>query len=176
DGWGEDLDAPTAAAWAAVTEGLPRIRLPEWDRLVRVGSTIVLVEAAARYGRWATEAPELLGTDVRELLATAATVSRAEYVPALFEAAALRLAMEAALTGWDAVLAPTTRTVAPEVGAPVARGDLTDYTRPFSVTGHPVVTVPAPTAGLPVGIQVVGRYGAEPELLGTAAALHHAWH
>ena len=37
------------------------------------------------------------------------------------------------------------------------REPLTRFTRPFNTTGQPVVTLPAPVNGLPVGIQVVGR-------------------
>ncbi|MFG3690225.1 amidase [Micromonospora sp. NPDC047740] len=175
DGWGADLDPPTAEVWAAVTDGLPRIRLPDRDRLVATGSTIVMAEAAARHGRWVSEAPDRLGADVRELLREACTVPRARYVRALFEAGVLRTELAAALSGWDALLVPATRIVAPLVGAPVARAELTDYTRPFSVTGHPVVTLPAPSAGLPVGIQLVGHHGGDEELLGVAAALERAW-
>jgi amidase len=43
----------------------------------------------------------------------------------------------------------------------------------ISVTGHPAVSVPGAWTpeGLPVGLQLVGRHGAERELLGLAAAL-----
>lgn len=44
------------------------------------------------------------------------------------------------------------------------------YTHPFNLTGHPAVTVPAgwTTAGLPVGMQLVGRYLTDGEVLGVA--------
>jgi Asp-tRNA(Asn)/Glu-tRNA(Gln) amidotransferase A subunit family amidase len=37
------------------------------------------------------------------------------------------------------------------------REPLTRFTRPFNTTGQPVVVLPAPVKGLPVGVQVVGR-------------------
>ena len=59
------------------------------------------------------------------------------------------------------LILPATAIVAPlitsggEVREPLAR-----YTRPFNLTGQPVVALPAPSKGLPVGIQVVGRTNA----------------
>jgi Asp-tRNA(Asn)/Glu-tRNA(Gln) amidotransferase A subunit family amidase len=35
--------------------------------------------------------------------------------------------------------------------------------------------IPAPTEGLPVGIQVVGRYGRDKELIQVAEALEREW-
>ncbi|MES1193950.1 MAG: amidase family protein, partial [Solirubrobacterales bacterium] len=46
----------------------------------------------------------------------------------------------------------------------------------ISVTGHPAVSVPVgfTPAGLPVGLQLVGRHGGEAALLRVAAALERA--
>jgi amidase len=43
----------------------------------------------------------------------------------------------------------------------------------ITVTAHPAVSVPArlTAAGLPVGLQLVGRYGADRQLLEIAAAI-----
>jgi amidase len=43
----------------------------------------------------------------------------------------------------------------------------------ITVTAHPAVSVPAglTAAGLPVGLQLVGRYGADRRLLEIAAAI-----
>lgn len=44
----------------------------------------------------------------------------------------------------------------------------------FNLSGHPAITVPAgrDDAGAPVGLQLVGRHGAEQQLLRLAEALH----
>jgi aspartyl-tRNA(Asn)/glutamyl-tRNA(Gln) amidotransferase subunit A len=55
-----------------------------------------------------------------------------------------------------------------EVREPLAR-----FTRPFNTTGQPVVSLPAPSAGLPVGIQVVGR--TNEGALAAAAWLERQW-
>ena len=53
------------------------------------------------------------------------------------------------------------------------REPVTRYTRPFNTTGQPVVTLPAPVRGLPVGIQVVGRTNSD--AIGAAAWLEKRW-
>jgi len=44
---------------------------------------------------------------------------------------------------------------------------------PFNLTGHPAITLPCGfgSAGLPIGIQLVGRYRCETDLLRAAALL-----
>jgi Asp-tRNA(Asn)/Glu-tRNA(Gln) amidotransferase A subunit family amidase len=83
--------------------------------------------------------------------------------------------VEEALAGLDALILPATAVVAPPVHAPEVRDPLLRFTRPFSLTGHPVIVIPAPTQGLPVGIQVVGHHGRDAELIGVAGALEQEW-
>jgi aspartyl-tRNA(Asn)/glutamyl-tRNA(Gln) amidotransferase subunit A len=42
-------------------------------------------------------------------------------------------------------------------------------TQLFNITGHPAISLPIPTSGLPVGLQLVGRRDRTEELLGVAA-------
>jgi len=160
EGWSQGLAADVRAAWSAVSDRFRRVQLPDAERLCATGRTIVMFEAAEFHRQRLADTPELYGDDVRELLRNAMSVSRAAYERALLDAAALSTEMDEALSGWDAILAPATRVTATPLGTPVSVADLTNLTRPFSVTGHPVVTLPAPTGGLPVGVQVVGRRGA----------------
>ena len=81
---------------------------------------------------------------------------------------------ERAMDGIDALLLPATAIVAPRIEAgDEVREPLTRFTRPFNTTGQPVVTLPAPADGLPVGIQVVGRTNAA--TLRVAAWLEREW-
>ena len=67
-----------------------------------------------------------------------------------------------AMDGIDALVLPATAIVAPPISSGTeVREPITRYTRPFNTTGQPVVTLPAPVRGLPVGIQVVGRTNSE---------------
>jgi aspartyl-tRNA(Asn)/glutamyl-tRNA(Gln) amidotransferase subunit A len=51
------------------------------------------------------------------------------------------------------------------------RPALLKQTQLFNVTGHPAITIPVKTQGLPVGLQLVGRRGATPDLLALALTI-----
>jgi aspartyl-tRNA(Asn)/glutamyl-tRNA(Gln) amidotransferase subunit A len=174
-GWGEDLDPEIEAAWTRVTSGLPHIDFPERRRLAGPAVAILNLEAATVHGRWLQQCPEKYGRDVFERLELAKSTSRRDYSRALLEQSRVRVEVEAAMEGWDAVLAPVTRIPAPRIGEYHDRADLTSYTRPFNATGQPVIALPAPTDGLPVGIQVVGHFGEDARLVEVALALEAAW-
>ncbi len=174
-GWLEGLDEPTTAAWKKVSGRIPEIAAPDLERAGAAGLTILLVEAAAFHRRWLEEHPDKYGEDVLRLLRLGLQTSRSAYVDALAEQSRLRVEMEAAMADVDAFILPTTRIVAPPIGSDYDRADLTALTRPFNSTGQPVVAVPAPVEGLPVGIQVVGHFGQEAVLVAVALAVEAAW-
>src|SRR5207248_633830 len=105
-------------------------------------------------------------------------ISDADYAAALAERERLRDEMARATDGVDALVLPATFIVAPLVeDAPESRDQLSGLTRPFNVTGQPVICLPAPVGPgeLPVGIQVAGHPGGEAELVELARALEAAW-
>lgn len=175
-GWSQGLAPELADVWARVSEGLPEIDLPDRRRMGAPGLTILLVEARAFHRPWLERQPERYGDDVRRLLEQGAGVSRHEYSMALLEQSRTRVETEEAMEDWDAILAPTTRVPPPRLADEYDRGDITGYTRPFNTTGQPVITLPAPVDGIPVGIQVVGHLGQEAALVEVALALEVAWH
>jgi amidase len=92
-------------------------------------------------------------------------------------------------TGYDVLLTPTTAAPNTAIGHLDANDPSLDargwYDRIFSfaaftalsnVTGAPAISVPGPPSpeGWPVGVQLVGRHGAEETLLGVAALLEQA--
>jgi len=107
-----------------------------------------------------------LSATLQALLDEGATTPEAAYRAALEEAAAQRETMLALLDGYQAVLAPAATGVAPQ-GAATGSPDMS---RPWQVLGLPSVTVPGlrDAAGLPLGVQLVGRPGAEAQLLAVA--------
>jgi Asp-tRNA(Asn)/Glu-tRNA(Gln) amidotransferase A subunit family amidase len=106
---------------------------------------------------------------------TGLEVRAVDYLLARQEVARIRQGVEDALGRWDALVLPATAVVAPPLSAPEARDALLRFTRPFSLTGHPCIVIPAPVTGLPVGIQVVGRIGTDARLAEIAFALERSW-
>jgi len=173
-GWVEGLDKPTAEAWRRVSADLPEIELPGRDALFQAGLVILLFEAAEFHRRWAVEVPDKYGADVLRLIRRGLDVSPADYERAMAERMRLEERTLAAMDGYDAVLVPATAVVAPpEDAAYEVREPLSRFTRPFNTTRQPVACLPAPSPGLPVGIQVAGRGNAE--TLRAAAWLEKEW-
>ncbi|MGH7919843.1 MAG: amidase [Candidatus Dormibacteraceae bacterium] len=177
EGWALDLGEGVREGWEQVAGALPRVPFPEHQALVDTGLAILSVESAALHRRWVARGPERYGPDVLALLRRALDVPRSDLVAALGAQALLRVDVEAAIRDLDALLVPATRIVAPLIGEAYERYDLSCFTRPFNTTGHPVVCLPAPVppGAPPVGIQVVGHFGHERELLEVAVALEAAW-
>ncbi len=173
-GWITDLDEPTAQAWAAVSAGVPEVDFPDRKELFQVGLTILLVEAAAYHRRWAAEFPEKYGADVISHIRRGLEILAVDFEAALVAWPRLREEAQHAMAGIDALIVPATAMVAPLVSAGnEVREPLARFTRPFNTTGQPVVALPAPASGLPVGIQVVGR--TNEVVIGVAATLEKEW-
>ncbi|HXM73447.1 MAG TPA: amidase [Candidatus Dormibacteraeota bacterium] len=157
-GWVADLDEPTGAAWRLVSSGLEEIDFVDRERPFSAGLTILLAEAATYHRRWVAECPEKYGSDVLGLLQRGLAVSGIDYVEAMRDRARLKEEAARRMEDIDALLLPATAVVAPPIEtSQEAREPLTRFTRPFNTTGQPVVVMPAPVRGLPVGMQVVGR-------------------
>ncbi|MFB6280509.1 MAG: amidase family protein [Haloferacaceae archaeon] len=96
----------------------------------------------------------------------------------------LRAAYDRALDDVDVLALPTTPVTAyeacegldgPELVERAYVGRRVVNTAPFNVTGHPAVSVPCGTVdGLPVGLMLVGRRGADATVLRAAAAVERA--
>jgi aspartyl-tRNA(Asn)/glutamyl-tRNA(Gln) amidotransferase subunit A len=139
-------------------------------------------DVAPYHARTLEETPERYTEPVRLRLETARYVLAEDYVRALAGRDALRRSVDAALSGYDALLLPTLPIPAPPLGAQTMRVDGKDQpvrgmmlrlTQLFNITGHPAISLPiAPTsAGLPVGIQLVGTYGQTNTLLHVARSV-----
>jgi 2-dehydropantoate 2-reductase len=142
-------------------------RLPEWEDTLAV---IVAAEAAAVHeGRdWNAYAE---GT--RALLSYGASVTSEQYNAAIRQRVELSAEIEASLSGVDVLAGPTVGYQAPEQDPPFAAGaDSAEsrFTGPYNLTGHPAISIPVPGAGLPAGLQLAGRRGADLALLRVAAA------
>jgi Asp-tRNA(Asn)/Glu-tRNA(Gln) amidotransferase A subunit family amidase len=109
----------------------------------------------------------------RALLTFGESVGDERYARALQQRAELTVAVEASLAGVDVLAGPTVGYQAPEQDPPFGVGDDSGegrFTGPYNLTGHPAVSIPVATAGLPAGLQLAGRRGADLELLRVAGA------
>lgn len=176
DEWALSPDGPTGAAWAEVARRFPEVRMPERTRASALCTTISMYEASQVHRRWLEEGPDRYGdADVRDRLLIGLEIPREEYEQALAARPGLTAEHDAAMAGWDAILAPATAAVAQPITAPDVREPMTRFTRPFAATGQPVITIPAPTTGLPVGVQVVGRTNNDATAVQVALALEVHW-
>jgi aspartyl-tRNA(Asn)/glutamyl-tRNA(Gln) amidotransferase subunit A len=146
-------------------------------------------EAYAYHEDWLKTRAAEYGDDVRERLRAGAFVSASDYLKGQRARVLLRNEVDATLARFDVLVCATTPVVATTVGqtevtldhenVPV-RASLVRFTRPFNATGHPVASIPCgfTAAGLPVGLQLVGRPFDEATVLRVADAYQRAtdWH
>lgn len=134
---------------------------------------IILYEAWQVHGPQAAADPSWFGPDTDRLLRLGAKVEEADYQAALSRRQTLLPAADALMADLDALLGPVVPFVAP-VSTPVIDSPEGEVEGLFSMsanlTGQPAVTLPWGQAdGLPVGIQLTGRRGADADLLAVAA-------
>jgi aspartyl-tRNA(Asn)/glutamyl-tRNA(Gln) amidotransferase subunit A len=127
--------------------------------------------------------------DVRRRILVGGFLTGADYVKGQRARQLLRNEVNDVLQRVDGLLAPTLPVPAPPVTATevwlgnrteTVRLALTMFTRPFNLSGHPVVCVPCGFSrrGLPLSLQLVGRAFEEGVVLRLAKAYEDAttWH
>jgi aspartyl-tRNA(Asn)/glutamyl-tRNA(Gln) amidotransferase subunit A len=131
-------------------------------------AAIVASEALAYHAAWMRSRPQDYQPDVRERLRIGAFVSGAHYVRAQQVRALVAREIDEALARRDVLLAPATPLAAPVLGERETtlgdgpsdvRAALLRCTRPFNFSGHPACAAPGgfTAAGLPIGLQLIGR-------------------
>jgi aspartyl-tRNA(Asn)/glutamyl-tRNA(Gln) amidotransferase subunit A len=188
----DDLDAGTARILGETVATLKRegaqvvtVDLPEQRQLTAACQFVLAVEAAAFHKRWLIERPQDYGAQVLMRLQNGLAMPAVSYLEAMRWRGPALAAHLAATAGVDAVLAP----VAPSAAPTIAESDvgnspdaeamiqrLTRFTRPVNYLGLPSLAIPAgfTAAGLPVGMQLIGRPFDEATLLRAGAAFQRA--
>lgn len=153
------------------------------DAIVDAYIDISLPEAAHWHAATLDAQPGDYQTPVRERLERGRTITAARYLKARDVRDTLRVTVDAALHApsvCDALVLPTLPIVAPVLGAaevamdapgapPLAvRAAMLRLTQLFNMTGHPAISLPIRTQGLPVGLQLVGRLDRTDDLLAVA--------
>jgi Asp-tRNA(Asn)/Glu-tRNA(Gln) amidotransferase A subunit family amidase len=121
---------------------------------------------------------------VRERLERGRTIAAVSYLHAREIRDVLTDAVDAALEDCIALVLPTLPIVAPLLGATdvemdsgeklLVRAAMLRLTQLFNMTGHPAISLPIHTAGLPVGLQLVGRRDKTADLLAVALTCERA--
>ena len=151
------------------------------EKIVEAYVNLSLAEAAHWHAPTLDSRANDYQPPVRERLLKGRTISAVDYLTARATCADLRMAVDAALEGCDALVLPSLAIAAPKHGAvdvlmdngtaiPV-RAAMLRLTQLFNMTGHPAISLPIATTGIPVGLQVVGRLGETPDLLSIAKAV-----
>lgn len=140
-------------------------------------------EAAGRHQSWLATRPEEYDAGTRRRLVAAGLIPATAVHRAARARALIREQIRRALEKFDLLLAPTSPHPAPPIAshtAPVAsKGEAgrrffgrRSYTTPASLAGVPAISLPCgfTAAGLPVGLQLIGRPLAESTVLTAARA------
>jgi aspartyl-tRNA(Asn)/glutamyl-tRNA(Gln) amidotransferase subunit A len=157
--WVADVDPMVRRAFERVTDGLPDIGFPARAAFGAAIFPIVQYESMLVHRRWLRLAPELYGDEVRELLRGNSRVTASAYRTARRDAGRLARAARRALGQVDAIVLPTVPSVAPVRGRTSRRTHrtLSEWTRAFNITDSAVFSIPIPTRGLPIGLQIVAN-------------------
>jgi Asp-tRNA(Asn)/Glu-tRNA(Gln) amidotransferase A subunit family amidase len=164
------LDEAAARLRAAGLE-VREVALPErWRGLLEAQKIIMAFEAARSHAPEMLTASNHLSVKLRELLEAGALIAPEDYDAAKALVAEARAGFGEVLDGLDVLLTPSAPGEAPEglgaTGDPV-------FNRMWTALGVPCISVPGLTGptGMPVGVQVVGRWGDDRRALAASAAI-----
>ena len=142
---------------------------------------LIQILAVTAVGALPITNPELLDPLNRRMLEAAPLSTAVDYLKALTE---LHQQARRLIANWDQIdvlLTPTLTYPAPKIGTlgqdvNTASGEFLDwlsFTHPFNCTGQPAMSLPLATskAGLPIGVQLVGRPHDEYSILSLGAQL-----
>jgi aspartyl-tRNA(Asn)/glutamyl-tRNA(Gln) amidotransferase subunit A len=182
-----EVESAVRAAIDALAEAgaEPReVELPLTELSGPVGSAISLVEAAACHRADLRERADLLEPNIRDLLELGTTVPAVDYLRALHARETVKRAWRELFEreGLTAVAYPTLPIVAPPAGTsayewPDGASESLDSafglpSIPADLTGMPALSLPcgADAAGLPIGLQLIGRPLEDATILGIGRA------
>jgi aspartyl-tRNA(Asn)/glutamyl-tRNA(Gln) amidotransferase subunit A len=131
------------------------------------------------------EVGELLDPGLRDVIARSSPLSAAKFANAMQRRNAYCADMRRFMENYDLLLTPTMPRTAFTAGldepedwqrATLAPLDWTPFTYPFNLTGQPAATVPCgfDREGLPIGLQIVGRWRDDRTVLRAASAFERA--
>ena len=177
-----DIEAAVREAIAVLErEGARRadVALPGMVDAHTAHHAILAVEAAAFHGAWLRERPDDYGSDVRRGLELGQLIAGVDYVNARRVQAIVRATFRAALAEADVLAAPCLPQPPLPVGESMSREPAVAWNRlltPANIAGFPAISLPCgfDGAGLPVGLQLIGRPFEDALVLRVARAYERA--
>ncbi len=171
----------TLARLRGATARVNDVDIPHVDATPTVYLHIQLPESSAYHAVTLEREPGSYTPAVRVRLEMGRYVLAEDYARAQRGRDVLRQEVDAALADVDALALPTLPIPAPTLGQAIVRLDGTDLpvraamlrlTQLFDITGHPAISLPCgrTSAGLPVGLQIVGARHDTVHLLRVALA------
>ncbi|WP_369259488.1 amidase [Geodermatophilus amargosae] len=148
---------------------LREVEIPYAEQLVAVLFGVLVPEASAYHQEMLRESGDRYTDDVRVFLDAGETVLATQYIKALRVRTLVQQAFRRAFEGLDALVCPTLPAAAAAVGQETftfpggRRKAVIDawvgHSAPGNVSGLPALSVPCgfTSAGLPIGLQVIGR-------------------
>jgi Asp-tRNA(Asn)/Glu-tRNA(Gln) amidotransferase A subunit family amidase len=169
--WGQ-AEPTTQTAFAELTDALgeaaAEVELPAIaEQIVPMHQIVMDVEMARNLHREYEKARDKMSRQLRELLERGRKHLAVDYRRAVDMIEPINAAVDAVFDEYDAILTPATTGEAPvgldSTGSPI-------FCTLWTYLGLPAVTLPLLTgpAGLPIGVQLVGRRGNDARLLRTA--------
>lgn len=163
---------PLVFALMAAYPDMPYETLPSMAEAFEAGMVVMSYEMAQAYGSLLDRGAPL-GPDVRARLQAARSVTDAQRAEAEETRDRFTAEVDALLERYDALVTPSLPSVPPTLEAakdPQNVLSLTRFQRPFNLSGHPAIVLPARNnAGLPIGLQIVGRKGEDAKLCAIAS-------
>ncbi len=160
---------------------IEEVALPKAEHALTAYHAIVSSEALAVHERWIKARPQDYGGDNRTRLLHGASVLATQYLQAQRARVLIRQEVDDALRRVEVLVSAALPVTAPKYGQHTVTLDgrneefrtiASRFIRPFNVTGHPSISVPCgfDQAGLPIGLQIVGRWLDEATVLKVAHA------
>ena len=173
-----DAMASTLEVFRDLGAELVPVVLPSLEEFSACKITIQLAELYTAYERDLRDRPECFGADFRRKVLPGAFVSAVDYLQAQRKRKRLAAHVEKVFADCDLLVTASTYGPAPTLRdamreKPVGRLSIT---HPFNVTGHPAISIcnGFSNDGLPLGLQIAGRYFDEARVLGAADAYERA--
>jgi len=181
-------DAEVAAATARAVQTLAaqgaHVEAPRVAELEQVFDTYVVIATtahAARFQGVAEKFGDRLTESIRASIARGLSYSAAEWQRASDRRTVLFRAVQHLFERFDLIVTPamTTPPKTVDAGGSIATdmyAEWAGYLYPFNLTGHPAMSLPCgfSAAGLPIGLQLIGPWFGEQQMLDVALMLENA--